>query len=74
MATRNPSELPPTPDYTHLERLPDPVDYLEARVHELEDELDTARKRIREERAAKDEAEVARLRGTASADGQGVSL
>ena len=67
MATRNQSELPRTPNYTHLEPLPDPIDDLEAR----EDELEAARNRIQEERtarqdaerrAAEAEAEVARLR------------
>ena len=71
MATRNQSELPRTPNYTHLEPLPDPIDDLEAREDELEDELEAARNRIQEERtarqdaerrAAEAEAEVARLR------------
>ena len=71
MAIRNQSELPPTPDYTHLEPLPDPMDDFEARVYELEDELEVTKSRFRREqaarvaaesRAAEAEAEVARLR------------
>lgn len=71
MATRNQSELLPTPDYTHLEPLPDPIDDLEARIYELEDELETYRSRFKDERtarvaaesrAAEAEAEIVRLR------------
>ena len=71
MATGNQSELPRTPDYTHLEPLPDPMDDLEARVYELEDELEATRSLLQKEqavreaaesRAAEAEAEVARLR------------
>ena len=62
---------PPAPDYTNLEPLPDPMDDLEARVYELEDELKVTRSRLSQEqeartaadiRATEAEAKIARLR------------